>query len=966
MAEIRRNPFMQCLLSAVIAVACLTRCFAAQAPIDAQSLHKSMIAWFEEKLEKAQVDNNYKEMASDLLLLASTHSVPGEEKQAVDCYTRALPLLRLIGDQAGEAKALSSRARLYSGMELKQLALEDFNQALMIQRSTGDRSGQGETLREIAAVYSDLGQKQKERDYLGQAAKLPPPRRNPPPIISPEPPPQSSPSYGTSAQGPAAAGYSPQFNSSVSASPPAERTTTEAERREQAAQAKAAERAANKARAQEEQNLRLAQSIQAQQPPHPPPAELDHTPLTLASASPAGSPPGASVPFPPPPTPGATGALNPASEMPEPNRPVNSERSTPDAPAQAEHAQAVAELDRARAKNEQEQAQGIKQAAAQQPQQATPAEPDSTADLTPLPAERAWIGSDPTDRDSKAAPLPASNLPPVERYPNIEAPDTVSVSQEIAVQVSLTAEQISPETKVLSGAQNQGKVQLQMAEGERQWTLTVNLTAPGMEITRGGANTAEITINREGDSTFAAFYMRALPLPPSNTDGKRDTRIFATLWHNGAFLARIARPLTILAPASQATAGNQAPAPSPVPVARPMFRSLPPSSVSPHPASTALNLDPAIVAPDLTIVENRVGSTLRIIFFPSGSAAPVEADITNPDELHDWINAHFSQMANRTRAITPEPPSPEQARIDRLHAYDHLNAFGAELYDRFAPPAFKTLFFDLLSRRTSDRALTIQILSDDPSLPWELMRPTDPDSNSRMDFLGATYWMARWPLSRRGSTRPPQSLTVERSVVIAPTYRGTQSLAAANQELATLKSIRGFTQVAGDYESVRNLAGHPPQGIVHFAGHGQVSEEHGVPRFAILLEDSEMDPATWQALGTAAGATHPLFFFNACDVGESRQFMNDVDGWAPALLGNGASGYIGALWPVKDSTAALFASTFYAFLDKSLATGHYLNVASLLAHTRAQVFRETGDATALAYVFYGDPRLVLAMPLAKQ
>ena len=271
MAEIRRNPFMQCLLSAVIAVACLTRCFAAQAPIDAQSLHKSMIAWFEEKLEKAQVDNNYKEMASDLLLLASTHSVPGEEKQAVDCYTRALPLLRLIGDQAGEAKALSSRARLNSGMELKQLALEDFNQALMIQRSAGDRSGQGETLREIAAVYSDLGQKQKERDYLGQAAKLPPPRRNPPPIISPEPPPQSSPSYGTSAQGPAAAGYSPQFNSSVSASPPAERTTTEAERREQAAQAKAAERAANKARAQEEQNLRLAQSIQAQQPPPPPP-----------------------------------------------------------------------------------------------------------------------------------------------------------------------------------------------------------------------------------------------------------------------------------------------------------------------------------------------------------------------------------------------------------------------------------------------------------------------------------------------------------------------------------------------------------------------------------------------------------------------------------------------------------------------------------------------------------------------
>jgi hypothetical protein len=394
----------------------------------------------------------------------------------------------------------------------------------------------------------------------------------------------------------------------------------------------------------------------------------------------------------------------------------------------------------------------------------------------------------------------------------------------------------------------------------------------------------------------------------------------------------------------------------------------------PHAPWTQVSLDPATRAPDLTIVENRVGDTLRLVFFATGSSAPVEADIPNPDQLHDWINSHFAQLASHSRAITPEPPTPAQVQIDQLHAYDHLNAFGAELYDRFAPAVFKALYADLLNRRSVesplivhiDTPIAIQIFSDDPSLPWELMRPTSQDGSIRMDFLGATDSIARWPISRRGSSRPPQSLTVQNSVVVAPTYRGAQTLAAANQELTTLKSIRGFTQVAGNYQSIRNLAGHPPQGIVHFAGHGQVSEDNGVPRFTILLEDSEIDPATWQALGSAAGATHPLFFFNACDVGESRQFMNDVDGWAPALLGNGASGYIGALWPVKDSTAALFASTFYALLDKSLAAGHSLNVASLLAKTRAQVFRQTGDATALAYVFYGDPKLELTAPPARQ
>ena len=41
--------------------------------------------------------------------------------------------------------------------------------------------------------------------------------------------------------------------------------------------------------------------------------------------------------------------------------------------------------------------------------------------------------------------------PPIERYPSIEAPDTVALGQEIAVQVSLTSEQIAPETKIEIG-----------------------------------------------------------------------------------------------------------------------------------------------------------------------------------------------------------------------------------------------------------------------------------------------------------------------------------------------------------------------------------------------------------------------------------------------------------------------------------------------------------------------------------
>jgi hypothetical protein len=569
--------------------------------------------------------------------------------------------------------------------------------------------------------------------------------------------------------------------------------------------------------------------------------------------------------------------------------------------------------------------------------------------LTPQGASLVAPAGNPSTPTKSAQPFAA-----VERYPNIEAPDTVLAGQEIAVQVSLTAEQISPETKILSGTQSGGKLQLQMAEGERQWTLTVNLTVPGMEITRGGTNTAEISIERDSDSGVAVFYLRAQPLDAANAGGRRDTRILATLWHGGALLARLSRPLTIVATAQSAHTMSAADKPSVAAAVTPS-----PIMLALKPAGKpSIQLDPSLAAPDLTIVENRVGNLLRLVFI-STSSPPVEADIADPDALHTWINAHFKEMASRGRGMTAE--TDPAAAGAQLHAQDYLNGFGAELYDRFAPQAFKDLFARMMDQSHGNLS-TIQIYSDDPSLPWELMRPMIASSQQRMDFLGASFSIARWPVTRRGMMRPPQSLMVQQSVVIAPVYPGSRSLEAASLELTTLKKMRGFTEVSGDYAAVRQLAGHPPQGFVHFAGHGTVLDKDGVPRFAILLTDSEMDPATWQGLQTGGAAAHPLFFFNACDVGESRQFMNDVDGWAPALLDGGASGYIGALWPVSDATAELFASTFYDSIAKELASDGHLSVAGILMQTRQDVFRKTQDPTALAYVFYGDPKLTLVKP----
>jgi len=548
-----------------------------------------------------------------------------------------------------------------------------------------------------------------------------------------------------------------------------------------------------------------------------------------------------------------------------------------------------------------------------------------------------------TPDDSTSAPQPTPDV--VEAYPNIEAPDTIYSGQEIAVQVSLSDIQLAPETKILSGSQHEGKLQVPM-EGEQQIRLTINVSAPGLEFTRG-SNTQEITLSRDGNSSIAAFYMRPKLGPNGELPYMRNTRILATILHNQAFIARITRPIVIAenpAPTAPVTR-MAAPAPARHALAR---QQAPPAtgSLAPAPLSGLKS-----VAPTFTILENRVGNTLRIVFFLPDHD-PVVKDIPDADSLHAWINAHFAEMARHGRGFS----NVVHSATDNQSAADYLNAFGAELYDRIATPELTQAIFS-----QPPAECTIQVLSDDPSIPWELMRPIDPTTKQRIDFLGTLVSIARWPLmqsqAQKSLPRPQQTMRMTDSVVVAPQYAGAINLAAASTERDMLIHTPTFVPIEGTYAAIRYLAANPPHGFIHFAGHGAIRRQNGIAQYAILLNDGEIAPETWASLETSTTAPGTIYFFNACEVGESAQFMNDVDGWAPALLSSGASGYIGALWDISDSTANRFASVFYQSLIDHFTNPGGVAISDVLTETRRQVFAETKDPTALAYVFYGDPEL---------
>ena len=85
----------------------------------------------------------------------------------------------------------------------------------------------------------------------------------------------------------------------------------------------------------------------------------------------------------------------------------------------------------------------------------------------------------------------------------------------------------------------------------------------------------------------------------------------------------------------------------------------------------------------------------------------------------------------------------DRNRLTRERAADEAKGFGATLYDNYAPDVFKAAFWRLVQLK-GDRFHTIQIYSDKPDIPWELMRPMRPDGTGRQDFLGLNYSVARW------------------------------------------------------------------------------------------------------------------------------------------------------------------------------------------------------------------------------
>lgn len=110
--------------------------------------------------------------AYSLITLGWAHHQIEEWRPAVDCYTKALTLLRGRDLAYSEATALHNIGGAHAAMGKNDEAIAFYDRALILRRKAGDLAGEAATVHNTAGAHSRLGDRAKALELYGQALEL--------------------------------------------------------------------------------------------------------------------------------------------------------------------------------------------------------------------------------------------------------------------------------------------------------------------------------------------------------------------------------------------------------------------------------------------------------------------------------------------------------------------------------------------------------------------------------------------------------------------------------------------------------------------------------------------------------------------------------------------------------------------------------------------------------------------------
>jgi hypothetical protein len=289
-----------------------------------------------------------------------------------------------------------------------------------------------------------------------------------------------------------------------------------------------------------------------------------------------------------------------------------------------------------------------------------------------------------------------------------------------------------------------------------------------------------------------------------------------------------------------------------------------------------------------------------------------------------------------------------------------LQAIGMRMFQELVPEGIQRLLWTHRSELTG-----IQVLSDEPYVPWEIVHLKGSGDTTREEWFLGQMGLVRWLENLENNGFGPKHLDIKKTLAVIPDYpKDTDwELAETAFEFDYLRAKLGASKVPSNRTDVDAILENPGSfDLLHFAGHGEAPTEGSLDASLILgVEASggrwlteELDSETVaQFANLASNGTRPMVVLNACQVGRLQRRLGGTGGFAKAFLSRGAGVFVSSLWAVGDEPARHFVEALY----ESLHSGERLSEAVSEARRRS---RDGGDFTWLAYTVYANPHATVS------
>lgn len=323
----------------------------------------------------------------------------------------------------------------------------------------------------------------------------------------------------------------------------------------------------------------------------------------------------------------------------------------------------------------------------------------------------------------------------------------------------------------------------------------------------------------------------------------------------------------------------------------------------------------------------------------------IDWTIDAPEEAHSAPLKETPKKAVESMVAQLNQVARREIGWNARQTLDWLQGKGLELWGELIPQDLQNALLDRL-----EDIKCLMIYTDGDVVPWELLCPSPAEG-----FLVERCQVTRW---LKGLDGPVPSLSLRPAALALPQT----APSAAENEINNVRSILarcGSTSlpVARDLGALLEILQQHEFSVLHFASHNTFAPDAPdtssimfgaqpfVPSFLTKYQGDK-----YHQVPPAFRQHSPVIFMNACRTDGQAALFTELYGWAEKFLDAGAGAFIGSSWEVVDSSALLFAETFYDQLGSGATIGH------AMMNARQRIHDVTGDPTWLAYTLYGDPK----------